>query len=56
MSFKYTIEESKVLPDVEIFTPDIWTDYRGTMWTHWEQSMDTPEQKISKLHILVKMF
>ena len=48
MSFKYTIEESKVLPDVEIFTPDIWTDYRGTMWTHWEQSMDTPEQKISK--------
>ena len=48
MSFKYKVEESKVLPDVEIFTPDIWTDYRGTMWTHWEQSMDTPEQKISK--------
>ena len=48
MSFKYKVEESKVLPDVEIFTPDIWTDYRGTMWTHWEQSMDTPTEKISK--------
>ena len=48
MSFKYKVEESKVLPDVEIFTPDIWTDYRGTMWTHWEKSMDTPIQTISK--------
>ena len=48
MSFDYKVEESKILPDVEIFTPDIWTDYRGTMWTHWEKSMDTPEQKISK--------
>ena len=47
MSFKYTIEESK-LQDVKIYTPDKFTDYRGTMWTHWEQSMDTPENKISK--------
>ena len=47
MSFKYTIEESK-LEGVEIYTPDKFTDYRGTMWTYWEKSMNTPEQKISK--------
>ena len=47
MSFKYKVEESK-LSEVKVFTPDIWTDYRGTMWTYWEKSMNTPEQKISK--------
>ena len=47
MSFKYKVEESK-LEGVKTFTPDIWTDYRGTMWTHWENSMDTPQSKISK--------
>ena len=47
MSFDYKIEESK-LEGVEIYTPDKFTDYRGTMWTHWENSMNTPKQKISK--------
>jgi dTDP-4-dehydrorhamnose 3,5-epimerase len=45
--FKYSREESK-LPGVDVFTPDPYTDYRGTMWTHWENSMDTPQSKISK--------
>ena len=45
--FSYQSQISNVLKDVKIFTPDKFTDYRGTMWTYWEQSMDTP-QKISK--------
>ena len=45
--FKYKTEVSK-LPEVKVFTPDPYTDYRGTMWTHWENSMDTPQSKISK--------
>ena len=45
--FKYKTEVSK-LPEVKGFTPDPYTDYRGTMWTHWENSMDTPQSKISK--------
>ena len=32
MSFKYTIEETQ-LDGVKVFTPDKFTDYRGTMWT-----------------------
>ena len=35
MSFKYKVEESK-LSEVKVFTPDPHTDYRGTMWTHWD--------------------
>ena len=46
--FSYQSQISDVLKDVKIFTPDKFTDYRGTMWTYWEQSMDTPPQKISK--------
>ena len=34
--FKYKTEVSK-LPEVKVFTPDPYTDYRGTMWTHWEK-------------------
>ena len=45
--FKYKTEVSK-LPEVKVFTPEPYTDYRGTMWTHWENSMDTPQSKISK--------
>ncbi len=47
MPFKYKTEVSK-LPDVKVFTPDPYTDYRGTMWTFWEDHMDTPQSKISK--------
>ena len=46
--FSYQSQISNVLKDVKIFSPDKFTDYRGTMWTYWEQSMDTPPQKISK--------
>ena len=46
--FSYQSQISDVLKEVKIFTPDKFTDYRGTMWTYWEQSMDTPPQKISK--------
>jgi dTDP-4-dehydrorhamnose 3,5-epimerase-like enzyme len=45
--FKYKTEVSK-LPEVKVFTPEPYTDYRGTMWTYWENSMDTPQSKISK--------
>ena len=45
--FKYKTEVSK-LPEVKVFTPDPYTDYRGTMWTFWEDHMDTPQSKISK--------
>ena len=51
--FKYKTEVSK-LPEVKVFTPDPYTDYRGTMWTHWENSMDTPQSKISKFHSFKK--
>ena len=43
------IQEKKVnYQELMFFTPDPYTDYRGTMWTHWENSMDTPQSKISK--------
>ena len=45
--FKYKTEVSK-LPEVKVFTPDPYPDYRGTMWTHWESDMNTPPHKISK--------
>ena len=45
--FKYKTEVS-TLPEVKVFTPEPYTDYRGTMWTYWESSMDTPQSKISK--------
>ena len=45
--FKYKTEVS-TLPEVKVFTPEPYTDYRGTMWTYWENSMDTPQSKISK--------
>ena len=45
--FKYRTEASK-LPEVKVFTPEPYTDYRGTMWTHWEVSMGTLQSKISK--------
>mgnify|MGYP006101810559 FL=1 len=45
--FKYKTDVSK-LSEVKVFTPEPHTDYRGTMWTHWEVSMGTAQSKISK--------
>ena len=53
--FKYKTEVS-TLPEVKVFTPEPYTDYRGTMWTYWESSMDTPQSKISKFTRSRKMF
>ena len=38
--FKYQIKSSDILPEVKIVTPDTFEDYRGEMWTYWEQSYD----------------
>ena len=46
--FKVEIKTSKVFPEVKIFQPDSWFDYRGEMWTFWESTYDTPKEKISK--------
>ena len=46
--FEVKKSTSDILHDVKIFEPSTWTDYRGTMWTHWEYSMETPLPKISK--------
>mgnify|MGYP003112327193 CR=1 FL=1 len=48
MTFDIKTTKSKILPEVKIFKPEPWFDYRGEMWTFWEQSMDTPTEKISK--------
>ena len=46
--FSFKKGTSSVLSDIKVFTPDTFTDYRGTMWTFWDESLDTPKQKISK--------
>ena len=46
--FKYKVEESGVFPEVKVFTPDTFYDYRGEMWTFWQSSYNIPEEKISK--------
>ena len=46
--FKYKVEESGVFPEVKVFTPDTFYDYRGEMWTFWQSPYNTPEEKISK--------
>jgi dTDP-4-dehydrorhamnose 3,5-epimerase len=46
--FNYKAVKSDILKEVKIFTPEPFTDYRGTMWTTWEWPMNTPEHKISK--------
>jgi len=34
--FNYKAVKSDILKEVKIFTPEPFTDYRGTMWTTWE--------------------
>ena len=46
--FKTNVTKSEVFPEVKIFQPDSWFDYRGEMWTFWESTYDTPKEKISK--------
>ena len=46
--FNYKAVKSDILKEVKVFTPEPFTDYRGTMWTHWEWPMNTPTNKISK--------
>ena len=46
--FEYNKTKSKVLKEVEVFQPKPFTDYRGTMWTHWERKMSAPTPTISK--------
>jgi len=48
MTFKYTEETSEVFQDVKTYLPESFFDYRGEMWTFWEKSMNTPQEKISK--------
>ena len=47
MSFNYKVEESK-LSEVKVFTPEPFIDYRGTIWTDWDDSMDAPQPNLSK--------
>tara|TARA_B100001094_G_scaffold39094_1_gene33550 strand:- start:2734 stop:2970 length:237 start_codon:yes stop_codon:yes gene_type:complete len=48
MTFPYDKKESDVLPEVTMFAPKPHMDYRGEMWTYWENSYETPKEKISK--------
>jgi|TARA_B100000287_G_scaffold434031_1_gene497297 dTDP-4-dehydrorhamnose 3,5-epimerase len=48
MSFKYKRYSSDILPEVKVFQPEPWFDYRGEMWTFWEETYEMPEIKISK--------
>ena len=48
MTFKYSENVSEIFKDVKVFKPESFFDYRGEMWTFWEESMDTPQEKISK--------
>ena len=44
--FKIKVTESKVLPEVKLAQPKPFHDYRGEMWTYWENSYETPKEKI----------
>ena len=46
--FKVEITESEVFPEVKILKPDPWFDYRGEMWTNWNDDMPMGDLKISK--------
>jgi|TARA_B100000029_G_scaffold135788_1_gene130267 dTDP-4-dehydrorhamnose 3,5-epimerase len=46
--FKYKESSSITLPEVKVYVPEPHHEFRGEMWTFWEQSMDTPTEKISK--------
>ena len=35
--FKIKVTESKVLPEVKLAQPKPFHDYRGEMWTFWEE-------------------
>lgn len=48
MTFDVKTSSSEILPEVKTFQPEPWFDYRGEMWTFWEHSMNTPNEKISK--------
>ena len=45
--FKYKESSSITLPEVKVYVPEPHHEFRGEMWTFWEQSMDTPTEKIS---------
>jgi dTDP-4-dehydrorhamnose 3,5-epimerase len=36
MRFKIDITESNIFPEVKVIKPDPFFDYRGEMWTFWE--------------------
>ena len=38
--FKIKVTESKVLPEVKLAQPKPFHDYRGEMWTFWEDEYD----------------
>ena len=38
--FKIKVTESKVLPEVKLAQPKPFHDYRGEMWTFWEEEYD----------------
>ena len=38
--FKIKVTESKVLPEVKLAQPKPFHDYRGEMWTFWEDGYD----------------
>ena len=48
MTFPYDRIESEILPEVIMFKPTPHMDYRGEMWTYWENTYKTPKEKISK--------
>ena len=48
MTFEYVEGASEIFSDVKTYKPNSFFDYRGEMWTFWEKSMDTPQEKISK--------
>ena len=48
MTFPYDRIESEILPEVIIFKPTQHIEYRGEMWTYWENTYKTPKEKISK--------
>ena len=39
-NFKVEIKQSKIFPEVKILKPSSWFDYRGEMWTSWEQEKE----------------
>ena len=45
--FKIKVTESKVLPEVKLAQPKPFHDYRGEMWTFWEEEYDLlpPDKK-----------